>query len=271
MTVAEVAARIELAAPPATAAAWDNVGLQVGDATASVERLLLTLDVTAAVVAEATQVRAELIVAHHPLIFTPLRAVLLGDVVGGLVARLLRAGIALYVAHTNLDAAPELGTTAALAGVLQVEDLVALTEEDGGPYGAVGARPAPVPLGEFAAAAAARLGVDGLTVVGEPQRLVRTVALMPGAGGAGVALAAAAGADVLVCGELGHHDALEAAARGLAVIAAGHYATERPVLASLAGYLRKQCPSVQVLQSQVRTDPTVRAGELTGAGGNIIQ
>lgn len=257
MTVAEIAAEIEAAAPIATAAEWDNVGLQVGHPQACVERLLVTLDVTADVLHEADVEEADLIISHHPVIFEPLRAVLAADPVGGLLKALLAADISLYVAHTNLDAAPQIGTTAALAGVLGLGDVGALIEEGGVAWGAIGVIEAPMPLGVFADRVGELLHCGSLGLVGAPDREVRTVAVMPGSGGDAVRPAAAAGADVLVCGDLKHHDALEAAALGLAVVDAGHYSTERPVVASLAKYLRGRCAGVQVLQSQVVTDPII--------------
>lgn len=262
MTVAEVAAHIEAAAPLETAAEWDNVGLQVGDASAQVDRILVTLDITAAVVAEATEVSAGLIVSHHPLILDPLRSVLTDDIAGGLVQRLLAGRVSLYVAHTNLDAAPEVGTSAALAGVVGLADLTPLIEAEGVCCGGIGRVDPPMSLGEFAEKVRAALDSSRLTVVGDVDRSVGTVALMPGSGGDAVRPASAAGADALVCGDLKHHDALDALALGLAVVDAGHYATERPVVDTLAEYLRRRCgSSVDVLVSQVVTDPFAALAE----------
>ena len=256
MTVAQIAAIIEEIAPRETAEPWDNVGLQVGDARAEVSRVLVTLDVTGAVVAEAVEVSAELIVAHHPLIFDPLRAVVAGDVVAELVKRLLDAGVALYAAHTNLDAAAEIGTTAALSNVLGLEDLAALVERPGPAAGGVGRLPRPVSLSDFAGRIRTSLDCSRLTVVGDADRQVAVVAVMPGAGGDAVRSAVAAGADVLVCGDLKHHDALYASEAGLAVVDAGHYATERPVVDSLADYLINRCAGdVDVVKSRIVTDP----------------
>ncbi len=120
MEIADVVAILEDAFPLHLAAEWDNVGLQVGDPAADIDRIMVSLDITSEVVAEAREAGAELIVSHHPLVFDPLSSVLTDDVVGGMVADLLRAGISLYVAHTNLDGAPGLSTGIALAQALEI-------------------------------------------------------------------------------------------------------------------------------------------------------
>ena len=256
MTVADIIAQIERVAPPDMAAEWDNVGLQVGDRAEHVETVLVTLDVTPAVVDEATAVGAGLIVAHHPLIFEPLRALVADDPVAALAGRLLGLGISLYVAHTNLDAAPEIGTSAALFDALGLHNPRPLPEEGELCAGAVGDLPEPLTAAGLAEHVARSLGAHGVRVVGPRGRPVRVVAVMPGSGGDAVRPAAHAGAEALVCGDLKHHDALDALALGLVVLDAGHYATELPVVGRLARYLRESCGgAVAVKQSRVVTDP----------------
>lgn len=256
MTVAEITRIIAEVAPPVTAAAWDNVGLQVGDAEAPVDTVLVTLDVTGAVVDEAIRAGAQLIVSHHPLVFSPLTSVLTDDITGGLVIRLVSGGVALYAAHTNLDAAAEVGTTAVLARMLEVRDTRPLVVEDGVGLGAIGELADASSLEQFVALVDAQLRPGRLTVVGERAGSVRTVALMPGAGSDAVRPAAQAGADVLVCGDLKHHDALDALALGLVVVDAGHYATEWPVVDAIVDLLEEQCGGVaNIISSRVVTDP----------------
>lgn len=255
-SITQITRIIEDVAPPGTALEWDNVGLQVGDPAWSVTLVLVTLDVTAQVVDEAENLGAELIVAHHPLIFHPLAALRTDRPVGRLVARLTRAQIGLYVAHTNLDAAPDVGTAAALGRIVGLRDTAPLLEEDELALGLVGKLPEEATVGELAARLREELAASRVIVVGDADRQARRVALMPGSGGDAVPPAAASGADVLVCGDLTHHDALDALGLGLCVIDAGHYGTERPVVDSLADYLQERLTgAVNIRRSQVRTDP----------------
>ena len=114
MKVRDLAAILEEWAPPEIAWEGDNVGLQVGRGDDPVRGVLVALEVTDAVIREARQRRASLIVSHHPLVFRPLRAVATDTPEGRRIAELLRHGIALFAAHTNLDFVSG-GTSFALA------------------------------------------------------------------------------------------------------------------------------------------------------------
>jgi len=121
-SIARIASALEAWAPPGSAQDYDNVGLQVGDATRSVETALLALDATPEVLDEAEQKGADLIVTHHPLLFQPLDGVTADGYVSSLALRLAEAGIGLYSSHTNLDAAPG-GVSFALADRLGLTDV----------------------------------------------------------------------------------------------------------------------------------------------------
>jgi dinuclear metal center YbgI/SA1388 family protein len=121
-TIADIADALEAWAPPGSAQDYDNVGLQVGDASRSVDTALLALDATPAVLEEAERLDADLIVTHHPLLFRPLDGVTADGYVSSLALRLAEAGVGLYSAHTNLDAAPD-GVSFALADRLGLTDV----------------------------------------------------------------------------------------------------------------------------------------------------
>lgn len=260
MIVSDIIAEIEAVAPPQTAMEWDNVGLQVGAADERCHGVLVCLEVTPDVADEAARLGANLIITHHPLIFSPLTSLRTDRPLGGLLRRLLEDGTTVYAAHTNLDAAREIGTAAALAEVLGVREFVPLLEEGEVGLGAVGNVGVRLPVEALVGRIRRSLRPARVTVVGETDRMVETLALMPGSGGDAVGPAAAAGAHALVCGDLKHHDALDALALGLTVIDATHYATERPVVAKLAQHLRGRVPEdLPVLASEVDTDPFARA------------
>jgi dinuclear metal center YbgI/SA1388 family protein len=103
MTVGDIHSFFELWAPRDIAWEKDNPGLQVGDAAADVRGILLALDATERVIAEAVRRRANLLVTHHPLLYRPLREVTERGAQGRIVRSLIRSGINLYSAHTNLD------------------------------------------------------------------------------------------------------------------------------------------------------------------------
>ena len=104
-TVNDIYAFLNDLAPVRYQMDFDNAGFLVGDGSAAVEHVLLALDITDDVIAEATALRAQLIVSHHPLIFTPLRRATADDLTGRKVLALARNGIAAVCMHTNLDIA----------------------------------------------------------------------------------------------------------------------------------------------------------------------
>ncbi|NNF03517.1 MAG: Nif3-like dinuclear metal center hexameric protein [Rhodothermales bacterium] len=125
-----IADAIESWAPPQSAQSYDNVGLQVGRADAEIRRAVVALDMTPQVLDEARRRDAQLIVTHHPLLFRPLKRLTPDSLVSSLALSLAESGIALYAAHTNLDAARG-GVSFALAGQLGLENVEFLQGMDG--------------------------------------------------------------------------------------------------------------------------------------------
>lgn len=129
MTVRDLARALDTRAPEGQKADFDRVGLHVGDPAAEVTGVVVALDLTADVVAEAVEVGANVVVTHHPLLFKPVGRVTADDPVGGLVWRLARAGVAHIAVHTNLDAAAD-GVSVALAAQLGLADVRVLAPLD---------------------------------------------------------------------------------------------------------------------------------------------
>jgi dinuclear metal center YbgI/SA1388 family protein len=114
-TTGDVIRFLDEIAPPQWAREGDRIGLQVGDPCREIERLWVALEVTPEVVSQASATPGALILSHHPLIYNPLHELRTDRLPGRLLADLLRAGLSVFVAHTNLDAAPRVGMAAVLA------------------------------------------------------------------------------------------------------------------------------------------------------------
>jgi dinuclear metal center YbgI/SA1388 family protein len=252
--LAEVVAALEARYDPALAEAWDAVGLVCGDPSEVVRSVLFAVDPTTAVVDEAVDRGVDLVVTHHPLFLTPVHGVPADDPKGRLVHRLVRAGIGLFVAHTNADRAEPHGVNDALAAALGLVGAVPLE-----PFGRIGSLPEPVTLRRFAERVAAALPATagGVRLAGEPDREVRTAAVCGGSGGSLVDAAAAAGADVLVSSDLKHHAVSEGLeAGGPALVDVAHYAGEWPWLPRAADLLVRDLDGgVAATVSTSRTDP----------------
>ena len=238
--MARIAAAIEAVAPLALAESWDRPGLQVGSLDAPVARVLIALDPIPSVVEEAVRKGADLIITHHPLFLRAPSRLDWTTPVGRIVRLLAREGLSLYSAHTNLDRAPG-GVSDWLAGRLGLEEVEPLQPApgwEGAGTGRMGTISRPEPLGEWARRAAQILGSECARLTGDPDRIVSRVAVC---GGSGTSLwheALAAGADVLVTGDLKHHTALDASAAGMAVLDLGHAPTEQGALEVMGRIVR---------------------------------
>ncbi|MDM4720161.1 Nif3-like dinuclear metal center hexameric protein [Micromonospora sp. WMMA1363] len=255
--------------PPGWAEEWDRVGLVLGEPRAPVRRVLCVVDVVPETVAEAIDAGADLIVAHHPLLLRGVSSVAPTTYKGRIIHRLIKADVALYVAHTNADVADP-GVSDALAARFGLTGLRPLHRPaTGSPahganrgVGRIGELPRPMTLAELTRHAAAVLPATawGVRAAGDHARLVRTLAVTGGSGDGFLAAATAAGVDAYLTADLRHHPAGEhLAAGGPALLDAAHWATERPWLDDLAAVLRATT-GVETLVSDLDTDPwTVHA------------
>ncbi|MDI6711107.1 MAG: Nif3-like dinuclear metal center hexameric protein [Bacillota bacterium] len=235
---ATIVSFVEEMAPRALALEGDNTGWQVGDPGAAVKKVLVALDVDEAVAEEAVAAGADLIISHHPLFHRPMKNIRLDQPRGALVARLVREGINVYAAHTNLDAAAE-GVNEALARVLGLVDIAPLVDEPS-PFGRVGRLSEPMTFYAFLAFVKTVLELPTIRAGGPQERMIRKVALCGGSGGDLWSKAAFAGADVFVTGDLKYHVAQDILAAGLNFVDPGHYPTERVILEPLKSYLEKR-------------------------------
>ncbi len=223
---------METVAPKALAEEWDNVGLLFGDADSEIDTVVVTLDATASAIRFAKEQGAQVIVSHHPLIFSPVRAIQ----APGALYTLATSGIACFAAHTNLDAAAG-GVNDALAAVIGLGNV----REAFGGIGRVGDLAQDMTPAAFATMVGQALGTK--VQMKEGADTIRTVALVGGAGGDFIADCQA---DAYLTGELKHHEWLDIS-DDLTVVAAGHYATEVVVVQPLAKRLQEMCPALRVI------------------------
>ena len=241
-SVAEIWKAVEEWAPSSLAEEWDNVGLQVGNPAAPVKKLVTALDVTMPLVDFATAHQADMILTHHPLIFTPIRKLDLSAPVPHIISVLIKNDIALASAHTNLDSAPD-GVSDQLAAMLrlgQVHPLVSVSGQDpASGLGRVGRLPSPTSLRHIIQSVCDGLGLPGVMAVGEPDFIIEKIAVCGGSGSSLWPEFLQSGAQLFITAEVKHSVAREAEMLGLAVIDAGHFATESPIVPKLAGYMER--------------------------------
>jgi dinuclear metal center YbgI/SA1388 family protein len=241
ISVRQVLAVMEQLAPPELAEEWDRIGLQIGDLAKPVTKALLALDVTSPVIAEAASLGCQLVISHHPLIFSPLLSLRADDPEQKRVIEMIRAGLDLIVAHTNLDAAQ--------GGVADcLLEAMGFRHEAGtviAKYGRLARYPSPQHLSVLLPEIRRRLGSAGCRLNLDRDLEIDRVAFFPGSFSE-EALAGLGDSkpDLIVCGEIKHHIGLMLACRGIAVIDAGHDVTERVVLPPLAEKLTQLLPQI---------------------------
>ncbi len=224
---------------------FDNSGLQVGRTDAAVTRAVLALDVTGEVVDEAVACGAQLIISHHPLIFTPLKSISADSSTGEKVLRLAENRIAVISMHTNLDIADG-GVNDVLIRLLGAEPEAAL-DADG--CGRIGTLPQELGMTELLARCKRVLHTSALRYL-DCGRRVRRIAVMGGSGGGAIADAVRLGCDCYITADIKYHQFLEAKELGLSLIDGDHVGTEDPVIPALAAKLREQFGDVEFIVSQ---------------------
>jgi dinuclear metal center YbgI/SA1388 family protein len=256
--VADVCAFLETFAPSALAADWDNVGLLVGDRAQKVERVMSCLTITPSVAAEAIRERADLIISHHPLPFKPLKRLTAEQPAGRMLLDLIRAGIAIHSPHTAFDSAAA-GINQQLADGLGLTQIQPLEPAQGLPAGLGSGRwgtlPQPQTLGQLATHLKQFLKISGLHAVGNLQAPISRVAVACGSAGEFLDVAIERGCQMLVTGETRLHTCYDAESRGVALLLAGHYASERFGVERLAVVLAAQFPELTVWASRDEADP----------------
>ena len=222
MIVREVVEVLERFAPLSLQEPWDRSGLQVGRLAADCRGgLVAALDATEAAVDYAVEQGVGLVVVHHPIFFQGLHQIDTDQTVGRTIEKLIKHDLTLYALHTPADIAAG-GLNDRMAAALGLTDTEPL--EDSG-IGRIGRLAKPVSAEEFAAHTAKAFGLKGLQyAVAKPT--VERVAVCSGSGASTLEAAARKGADVLVCGDMKHHDFQRALELGIGAIDATHYATE---------------------------------------------
>ena len=257
LTVAPIAEFLAKFAPPRLAEEWDNVGLLIGRSNQAVGRIMTCLTLTPDSVAEAVAEQVDLVVSHHPLPFKPLRRLTDETPEGRLLLDLTAAKIAVYSPHTAFDSAGR-GINQRLAeglGMEAVEPLTADVEDAAIGIGRMGRLADTILLAELAARVGTFLKIQHVQLVGAADRRVQTVAVGCGSAGELLSIARRRGCECFVTGETRFHSCLEGEAIGIALILAGHYATERFAVEQLADLLTAAFPSAAIWASRRERDP----------------
>lgn len=233
MRYKEVIEAIEKIAPPHLTESWDNSGVQIYTGKNEIFKLMVCLEVTEKTVKEAVEKNADLVFCHHPLIFNPIKSV---DILDGdfgsrntskQISELIKHDICVYSAHLTFDNAPK-GNNWYLAQLLELSNITNLHENPVIP-GSVGFLQQQVTLEEFCTLVSRelRMPIESIRFVGKQDTIIKKVGICTGAGADGFYEAKKANCQVFLTGDVKYHQAVVAKAAGIAVVDAGHFATEK--------------------------------------------
>lgn len=258
MVLDEIIAVLETIAPEHMALDWDNVGLLVGDREQEISSIYVALDADDYAIEQAKEKGAGLLLTHHPLIFSPLRRVNGDSFISRRVVELLQNHMNCYAMHTNFDVA-RMGELAAdrleLRNRCPLEYCVTVDDKDMG-IGVVGDYPDSdgITLAELCEQTKQAFGLDAVRLFGDTGQPVDRIAISPGSGKSMIEEAIAAGAQVLITGDIDHHSGIDAVAQGLAIIDAGHYGLEHIFIDYITEQLMTQLSGVHIY-AQERREP----------------
>ena len=246
--VRDVVKVIEEFAPLGIQESWDNSGLCIGSPDAPVSSVLLGLDCTPELVDEAVSCGADMIVTHHPLIFSGLKKISPDDQVGEAVIKAIRAGISIYAAHTNADKVLA-GVSGAMASRLGLENVTILDEDgEGTGLGVVGDLPEPLTAAEAAALVKERFGLKAMRSSRPVEGRISRVAMCGGSGGSLIPAARRSGAQLYISGDISYHNFFTP--EGFMIMDIGHYESEIEIVDILFSLLRKNFPTFAVRITQ---------------------
>lgn len=244
MICSEIISSLEALSPKEYAMSWDNVGLLVGHRGQMIKTVLVALDATDEVVEYAVAHQADLLITHHPMIFSSMKRVNDDDFIGRKILKLVENQIACYAMHTNFDIKGGMGKLAEERLMLkQACPLEVTAEDEAGAegIGRVGELSEAVTLAECAEFVKKQFGLSHVSVFGSVKDKVKRVAISPGSGRSMIEEALKNHAEVLITGDIGHHEGLDAIEQGLSIIDAGHYGLEYIFIDFIKEYLINTC------------------------------
>lgn len=240
--------RLEELSPKSYAEEWDNVGLLVGRPDKEVNTVYIALDATDEVIDAAIECEADMLITHHPMIFKPQKTIRADHFIGRRILKLAKFDISYYAMHTNFDV---MGMADACADEIDLldRDVLDVTYEDEigtEGLGRIGRLPESMSLYELCDYVKDRFDIETVKVFGDLDRIVDIAAIAPGSGKSMVNAAIKKGADVIITGDIDHHEGIDSVAQGLCIIDAGHFGIEKIFVPYMEEFIRREMPEVKV-------------------------
>lgn len=256
MECSAIISMLESLSPCFYAESWDNVGLLAGNRKKEVSKIYVALDATDEVIEEAVFMGADMLITHHPLIFSAMKKITTDDFIGRRIVKILEHNISYYAMHTNFDVTHMAELAADRMGMTARSVLSVTCEGETGKagIGKAGILPEEMTVSKCAELVKEQFGLARVKIFGEPLRKVQTAGICPGSGKSVIDDAIKSGVEVLITGDIDHHEGIDAVARGLTIIDAGHYGLEHIFVPYMVKYLEEECSGVEIY-SAVKKEP----------------
>lgn len=239
---------LEKQSPKSYACDWDNVGLLVGREDKEIQKIYIALDATDEAIEEAIANGADMLLTHHPMIFKGMKRVTQEDFIGRRIIRLIQNDMVYYAMHTNFDVMGMADLAADYLGisdtrVLEITSVSETGEEGIGRYGSLKKE---MTVRECCEEVKQAFSLENVKVFGDLERKVKTAAISPGSGKSVISNALQAGVDVLITGDIDHHEGIDAVAQNMTVIDAGHYGVEHIFIPYMEQYLKREAKELEI-------------------------
>ena len=239
---------LEKQSPKSYACDWDNVGLLVGREDKEIQKSYIALDATDEAIEEAIANGADMLLTHHPMIFKGMKRVTQEDFIGRRIIRLIQNDMVYYAMHTNFDVMGMADLAADYLGisdtrVLEITSVSETGEEGIGRYGSLKKE---MTVRECCEEVKQAFSLENVKVFGDLERKVKTAAISPGSGKSVISNALQAGVDVLITGDIDHHEGIDAVAQNMTVIDAGHYGVEHIFIPYMEQYLKREAKELEI-------------------------
>jgi len=243
---------LEQLAPLKLAEPWDNPGFQIGRAGHEVSSVFLALDATKEVIDRALDCKADMLITHHPLIFSGIKNILDDDFIGRRIIRLIEGEINYYAMHTNFDVAVMAKYAATLLDLHQCKVLKVTHTSSCGEMsvemgiGCTGLLKEPMSLKDCAEWAKKVFCIPNVKIYGDLGAMIQRVSVSPGSGKGMSEAAIRQKAEVLITGDIGHHEGIDAIARGIFIIDAGHHGIEHIFVDYMKSFFKENWSDIKV-------------------------
>ncbi len=233
---------------------WDNVGLLAGRFEKDVKKIYVALDATDDVIDEAICSGADMLVTHHPLIMSGLAKITDDHFIGKRLIKLIQNDISYYAMHTNYDVRGMADLSGELLKLKNAEvlEVTCECEECTEGIGRIADLEKAITLNQCCQEVKKAFLLDHVKVFGNLETQVARIAICPGSGKSVIKEALKKGADVLITGDIGHHDGIDAVAQNLSIIDAGHYGIEHIFIKDMTEYLSEKLSDVEVLGAEIK-------------------